>query len=57
MASSLGLAPCWDLCCCGGVDQMGWWVLLLVVAGLALGVYAEWRAERRRPSPPDDQSA
>lgn len=35
----------------------GWWVVPLVVAGLAVGVYAEWRAERRRSSLPDDQRA
>ena len=28
--------------------RRGWWTLLLIVLGLALGAYVNWRAARRR---------
>jgi hypothetical protein len=31
-----------------GWIRFGWWMLLLVFAGLVVAAYAEWRAVRRR---------
>jgi hypothetical protein len=35
-----------------GWIRYGWWTLLMIVCGLGIGVYAEWKARRRRARTP-----
>ena len=31
-----------------GWSRYGWWLVLLIATGVAVGVYGEWKARKRR---------